>query len=334
MKSALLLGSVSVALGWSYVRHVQLPMGPSRLLWGGVVFGHRGCRNVAGTPENTLEAFRYAAERGCGGIECDVRLTKDNELVIFHDAFANGHLRNVPPTQRIDELTLFQLRECSFTADPTAQVRVPTLEEAILLCREGNMRMLIEIKELRRARLCTDKVLDLYRRYPDYMYDQTTLISFHSGTLYHARTVDKRIAVCQLYAPNLVTSWIEQGVDTAPWLLRLSPALWNRVILFVQERIVPWVAGCSMVGPRYDLFTDASRKRWTTRGICMYLWGFEGAEQCTPAMRQPGVCVSGDDHHEGFETPRPAPNYDIFGDRQRELERQQEEEYKRLRIGK
>lgn len=334
MKSAFLVSSIGLALGWSYVRHIQLPMGPSRLHWGGLVFGHRGCRDVAGVPENTLEAFRYAAGRGCGGIECDARLTKDNEVVIFHDAFANGHLRNVPPTCRIDELTLFELRECSFAADPTEAVRVPTLEEAILFCRENNLRMLIEIKELKRAYLCTEKVLNLYRRYPEYMYDQTTIISFHSGALYHARKADKKIAVCQLFAPDLVRAWIAQSTDTVPRLLLLCPAFWDHVMLFVQERVMPWVAGCSMVGPRYNLFTEASRKRWVTRNICTYLWGFERPELCTPAMRQPGVCVSADDNHEAFETPRPAPDFDIFGDRQREKERQEEEAYKRLRLGK
>ncbi|KAG5477874.1 hypothetical protein LSCM1_05176 [Leishmania martiniquensis] len=334
MKLTLLLGSVGAALGWSYLRHIQLPVGPSRLLWSSVVFGHRGCRGVEGIPENTLEAFRYAAAGGCGGVECDARLTKDNEVVIFHDAFANGNLRDIPPTCRIDELTLLELRNCSFTADPTGRIRIPTLEEAILFCRDNNMRMLIEVKELKRAYLCTDKVLDLYRRYPDYMYDQTTLISFHSGVLYHARKADKRVAVCQLYAANVVHTWSAMHVDTVPWVLRLCPALWDRALPFLQERVMPWVTGCSMVGPRYDRFTEASRRRWTSRNICMYLWGFEHGEQCTPAMRQPGVCVACDNQYESFQTPKPPPNYDIFGDRQRELERQQEEAYKRLRIGK
>lgn len=334
MKSAFLISSIGAALGWSYVRHIQLPMGPSRLLWGGVVFGHRGCRNVEGIPENTLPAFKYAAERGCGGVECDARITKDNEVVIFHDAFAHGLLREVPFDRRIDELTLFELRECTFVADPTQEIRVPTLEETILFCRDNNLRLLIEIKELKRAYLCTDKVLELYRRYPDYMYDQTTLISFHPGALYHARKRDKKIAVCQLYSGNVVQQWIAAGTDAVPPLLRLCPALWDRLLTFVQAKLMPWVAGCSMVGPRYDLFSEVSRKRWMTRNICMYLWGFTRSEDCTAEMRQPGVCVSGDDHHEDFATPRPPPDFDIFGDRQREMERQQEEAYKRLRIGK
>lgn len=36
-------------------------------------------------PENTLEAFRKAVEMGADGVELDVQLTKDGELVVIHD---------------------------------------------------------------------------------------------------------------------------------------------------------------------------------------------------------------------------------------------------------
>jgi glycerophosphoryl diester phosphodiesterase len=49
-----------------------------------LVVGHRG---VAGhEPENTLRSFRRALEFGVDGIELDVRLSADGELVVFHDA--------------------------------------------------------------------------------------------------------------------------------------------------------------------------------------------------------------------------------------------------------
>lgn len=51
-----------------------------------LVLSHRG--NVGAdpkSPENTLEAFQNAAESGVDGIETDVRLSSDRELVLFHD---------------------------------------------------------------------------------------------------------------------------------------------------------------------------------------------------------------------------------------------------------
>ena len=47
------------------------------------VIAHRGFSAVA--PENTMAAFRQAAEAGADGIELDVHLTKDGEVVVIHD---------------------------------------------------------------------------------------------------------------------------------------------------------------------------------------------------------------------------------------------------------
>src|SRR2546426_6140813 len=48
-----------------------------------LVIAHRG---ASGThPENTMAAFRRAAELGADMIELDVQLTRDAEVVVFHD---------------------------------------------------------------------------------------------------------------------------------------------------------------------------------------------------------------------------------------------------------
>ena len=47
------------------------------------VFAHRGASGYA--PENTLQAFSLAQEQGADGIELDVQLTKDGEVVVIHD---------------------------------------------------------------------------------------------------------------------------------------------------------------------------------------------------------------------------------------------------------
>ena len=47
------------------------------------IFGHRGASGYA--PEKTIEAFRLAAEMGADGVELDVQMTRDGELVVAHD---------------------------------------------------------------------------------------------------------------------------------------------------------------------------------------------------------------------------------------------------------
>ena len=48
-----------------------------------VNFAHRGAS--ARAPENTLEAFRLAVEAGASGLELDVHVTRDGEVVVIHD---------------------------------------------------------------------------------------------------------------------------------------------------------------------------------------------------------------------------------------------------------
>ena len=48
-----------------------------------LVFGHRGSPNMV--TENTLPSFKTALSQGVDGIELDVRMSKDGQIVIFHD---------------------------------------------------------------------------------------------------------------------------------------------------------------------------------------------------------------------------------------------------------
>ena len=48
-----------------------------------IVLGHRGASGYA--PENTMESFMLALDLGADGVELDVQMTKDGELVIIHD---------------------------------------------------------------------------------------------------------------------------------------------------------------------------------------------------------------------------------------------------------
>ena len=56
------------------------------------VVAHRGAWKNTGHPQNTTASFRAAAEMGCHGSECDVHLTLDDSLVVFHDLSHKGML--------------------------------------------------------------------------------------------------------------------------------------------------------------------------------------------------------------------------------------------------
>jgi len=77
-------------------------------------FAHRGGAGLY--PENTLAAFRDAVARGCDGAELDVQLSKDGEVVVFHDFKLKPEICQLngawikKPTPLINELTLAELK--------------------------------------------------------------------------------------------------------------------------------------------------------------------------------------------------------------------------------
>src|SRR5689334_944681 len=99
-------------------------------------FAHRGLHYGSGFPENSLVAFAAALEMGAG-IECDLRLTADDRIVVFHDADA---WRMAASPLRIGQSTLEQLSRLRVGEHP-----IPTLESLLSLV-EGRVPLLLEVK--------------------------------------------------------------------------------------------------------------------------------------------------------------------------------------------
>lgn len=103
------------------------------------VYAHRGLWSGLGggdIPENSIAAFRAAADAGIG-VELDVRVTRDGALVVFHDQTL---ARMCGDSARLGELTLAELEQRRL---PDGS-QVPTLEA--VLVEMGQQPVLIEIK--------------------------------------------------------------------------------------------------------------------------------------------------------------------------------------------
>lgn len=109
------------------------------------IWAHRGCSMM--NPENTLLAFKKAAElEGITGIEFDVQLTKDNEIVVIHDERVD---RTTDGTGYVGDYTLNELKRLSISGDNEIH-RIPTLRETFELlapyCKGKGLRLNIGLK--------------------------------------------------------------------------------------------------------------------------------------------------------------------------------------------
>jgi len=119
------------------------------------VHGHRGARTVL--PENTLAGFEYAIDQGAEWIELDLWVTKDNVLVVHHDAAINQKNCKGPAdgVREIRKLTLAEVRQWDCGALGNADFprqkavpgsKVPLFDEVLALASRGNFRFNVEIK--------------------------------------------------------------------------------------------------------------------------------------------------------------------------------------------
>ena len=110
--------------------------GPDPLWPGPAGFAHRGLHLGSDLPENSLIAFAAALEAGAG-IECDLRLTADDQIVVFHDADAS---RICGSPMRIGQCRLAELGRLRVGDGP-----IPTLESLLQLVG-GRVPLLLEVK--------------------------------------------------------------------------------------------------------------------------------------------------------------------------------------------
>ena len=101
-------------------------------------FAHRGLHG-SGRPENSLVAFRAAIEEG-HGIELDVRASRDEQAIVFHDAELDRLTEATGPValRSVDELKVLMLRDGGGET-------IPDLPQTLALIG-GRVPLLVEVK--------------------------------------------------------------------------------------------------------------------------------------------------------------------------------------------
>jgi len=120
------------------------------------IIAHRGFS--ADYPENTLLAFEKALQAGADGIETDLQLSRDGEVILFHD----DKLKNITGAEgTVQTLSLAELK----ALDAGRGERIPTLDELLRLTN-AQATLILEIKYdpstyTRLCELVSDKIAQL-----------------------------------------------------------------------------------------------------------------------------------------------------------------------------
>jgi glycerophosphoryl diester phosphodiesterase len=167
------------------------------------ILAHRGAD--AYRPENTLEAYSLAIQQGADGIELDVHLSKDGQVVIAHDERLE---RVCDGTGFIKDHTLEELKKFNFNKPFPDQPRcaMPTLAEVYELVKDTPLMVNVEIKtDVMRYPGLPQKILDIERDFD--MGGRIHYSSFNHRSLMELRSIDAGTDIGLLYELVIIDPW-------------------------------------------------------------------------------------------------------------------------------
>lgn len=165
------------------------------------IYGHRGCMGTF--PENSLIGFSQAVQVGVDGLELDVHLTKDGEVVVIHDETLD---RTTNGSGLIRDLTLEEIRQYStgirfshmpdFTNEWRME-KVSTLQEVLELLDPYDTELNIELKTyIEPYKGLEERVNDIVEKYE--FGGKIVYSSFHLPTLMKMKRINSQAKIAWL----------------------------------------------------------------------------------------------------------------------------------------
>jgi glycerophosphoryl diester phosphodiesterase len=261
-----------------------------------LVIGHRGAAGIA--PENTLAAFDQACQLEVDGVELDLLVSADGELVVHHDfrlkpeiaRAADGLWLSSSQSRAVRELTLAQLKSydvgrlnplTAYAArypdqKPADGERIPTLKETLdrlkTRCRDTT-RLFLEIKTSPEEPTMTpppeevaEKLLSLLKR--EGFEDRTLILSFDWRGLVHVQEKAPGI-------PTVYLSLVSGGLNNikpgepgpSPWTATIDVDDFNGSV----PRAVK-AAGGSIWAPQFRNLSPEALKEARELGLRVFVW--------------------------------------------------------------
>lgn len=181
--------------------------------------GHRGAKGYVA--ENTLESFQKAIDLGCDGIELDVHLSLDGEIIVIHDDTID---RTTTGKGFVNQMPISELK----------MHNIPTLEEVLDIVSH-NLLINIELKSYETV----EKVIDLIEKKiqeKSWKYEDFLVSSFDWQALQKLRFLNEKIQIGVLTEDNLETAFAFAKFIKATSLNPYFKLLNSENVLKIQEK--------------------------------------------------------------------------------------------------
>ena len=210
-----------------------------------LIIAHRG--DVTNAPENTIPAFKKALDLGADGIELDVRLTKDEKLVVFHDRRLERTSNGSGPVNHYTQTEVRALDAGSWFGPEFTGERPPTLDE-VFESLPADFLINVEMKVIMKGmRLIAHKVAEVVRRHA--RWDSTLVASFNPISLWELRKIE----------PKITRGYI-----------------WSRRHPFpIRSRIFSPLVQADWYDPANDSYNPKLHRRFQTRGARVLTWDLD-----------------------------------------------------------
>jgi glycerophosphoryl diester phosphodiesterase len=129
-----------------------------------MIIGHRGARGEA--PENTLTGFKHLQQLGIQDVELDIRLSKDNELVVIHDETLDRTCHAAGPVNAYSATELADLDATKAFKNWPEASGVPTLKRVIELWPQlRSMQMEVKTTQVAHLPIIAHQLAELIQQH-------------------------------------------------------------------------------------------------------------------------------------------------------------------------
>lgn len=187
------------------------------------IIAHRGFHKAEGAAKNSLNALKAAQDAGFWGSECDINLSKDNELLVIHGDWHPA--KNASPKVHVQRTNKAEIQAIPLASEEI----VPTLDEYLSQLRTAKgTRLIIELKSHATPELETELVERVLAKVKEYgVEEEVEYIAFRpfvcSELARLAPSGTKISYLCSDFPPLRCKALGCTGIDYNIMVLKIMP---------------------------------------------------------------------------------------------------------------